>query len=57
MLNLICLLDLDADAHRVDAGLDEHPLVLVTGNGQGRKYNLGGGLGFDFGDIVSLGSL
>lgn len=31
MLNLICLLDLDADTDRVDTGLDEDPLVLITG--------------------------
>jgi len=30
MLNLIRLLDLDADADTVYAGLDEHPFVLVS---------------------------
>lgn len=57
MLNLIGLLDLDADADRVDAGLDQDTLVLVTGNRQRCKQDLGGRLGFNLGDIVSFGRL
>ena len=56
-LNLVRLLDLDADADRVDARLDQDPLVLVACDRQGRQENLGRGLGFDLGDIVSLGGL
>lgn len=57
VLNLIGLLDLDADADGVDARLDQDSLVLVTGNGQGREQHLGRGLSFDLGDIVTLGGL
>lgn len=35
VLNLVCLLDLDADADAVDARLDQDSLVLVPGNGEG----------------------
>lgn len=55
--DLVGLLDLDADADRVDARLDEHPLVLVTRNHEGREDDLGGGLGLDLGDVVALGGL
>lgn len=34
MLNLIRLLDLDADAHAIDAGLDQDALVLIPGDGE-----------------------
>lgn len=57
VLDLVGLLDLDADAHAVDAGLDEDALVLVSRNGQGRQEDLGRCPGLDFGDIVSLGGL
>lgn len=57
VLNLVGLLDLDADAHRVDARLDEDPLVLVAGHRQGRQEDLGRCLGLDLGDIVPLGRL
>lgn len=54
VLNLVCLLDLDAYAHTVDAGLDEDSLVFVTGNDQGVQEDFGRGLGLNFGDIVSF---
>lgn len=57
MLDLVCLLDLDGYADTIDAGLDEYPLVLVTGNGQGRQENFRGGLRLNLGDIVSFGGL
>lgn len=57
VLDLVGLLDLDADAHRVDARLDEDPLVLVAGYRQGRQEHFGRRLGLDLGDIVSLGRL
>ena len=56
-LDLVGLLDADADADAVDAGLDEDTLVLVPGDGQGVQQDLGGGLGLDLGDIVTLGGL
>jgi hypothetical protein len=57
MLDLVGLLDLDADSYAVDAGLNEHSLVLVAGNRQRRQQHLGGCPGFDLGDIVALGGL
>lgn len=57
VLDLVGLLDLDADADRVDGGLDQDALVLVARNGQRRQEDLGGRLGLDLGDIVSLGRL
>ena len=56
-LDLVGLLDLDADAHAVDGWLDEHTLVLVAGDGQGRQEHLRTCLGFDFGHVVALGRL
>jgi len=41
VLDLVSLLDLDANAHAVDAGLDEDALVLVSRNRQGRQEDLG----------------
>lgn len=57
VLDLVGLLNLDADAHAVDAGLDEDALVLVTRNRQGRQEDLWRRPGLDFGDIVTLGGL
>lgn len=57
MLNLVCLLDLDAYAHAVDAGLDEHPLVLVSRDGERVQDDLGRARSLDFRDIVSLRGL
>ena len=41
VLNLVGLLDLDADPYAVDAGLDEDTLVLVAGNRERRQQHLG----------------
>ena len=57
ILNLVCLLDLDADPDTVDAGFNEYPLVLVSGDDQGRKKDLGRCAGFDLGYIVTFGCL
>lgn len=57
VLDLVGLLDLQAYADRVDAGLDEDSLVFVSGDGQRGEEDLGGGLGLDLRDIVSLGRL
>ena len=54
VFDLICLLDLDAYAHAVDAGLDEDALVLVARNGEGVQDYFGRRRGFDFGHIVSF---
>jgi hypothetical protein len=56
-LNLVRLLDLDAYAHAVDRGLDEHALVLVARNRQWSEKHLGRCLGLNLGDIVALSSL
>lgn len=57
VLNLVCLLDLDADADRVDARLDEDALVFVARNRQRSEEDFGRGAGLDLGDIVPLGRL
>ena len=57
VLNLVRLLDLDGHADGVYAGLDEDPLVLVSGDRQGRQEDLGGRLGLDLGHVVPLGCL
>lgn len=57
MLNLVRLLDLDADPYAVDAGLYKNSLVLVASHRQGVENELGGGLGFNLGHIVSFGRL
>lgn len=40
VLDLISLLDLEADAHTIDAGLDEDAFVLVARNRQRRQEDL-----------------
>lgn len=57
VLNLVRLLDLDADADTVDTGLDEDALVLVAGYRQGVQEDFGRGSRFDFRDIVPFGCL
>lgn len=41
VLNFVGLLDLDADTNRVDAGLDQDTLVLVSRNSQGLEEDFG----------------
>lgn len=57
VLDFVGLLDLDAYSDRVDARLDEDPLVFVARNRQRRQEDLGRRLGLNLGDIVSLGRL
>ena len=57
VLNFVGLLDLDADTNRVDAGLDQDTLVLVSRNSQGLEEDFGGCLCLNLGDIVSLSGL
>ena len=53
-LDLVGLLDTDADTDAVDAGLNKDTLVLVPGHGQGVQQDLWGGLGLDLGYVVAL---
>lgn len=57
ILHLIRLLNPYADAHAVDAGLDQDALVLVARDGERSEQHLGGGPRLDLGDIVALRSL
>jgi hypothetical protein len=57
MLNLIRLLDLDADTNTVDAGLNQDPLIFVSGDRQRVQEDLWGSLCFNFWNIVSFGGL
>lgn len=57
VLNLVGLLDLDRHTDRVDGRLDKHPLVLVSGDGQGRQQHFGRALGLDLRNVVSFGRL
>jgi hypothetical protein len=54
VLNFVCLLYSDADAHAVDTGLYEDLLILITGNGERVQQHFWGALCFDLGDIVSF---
>jgi hypothetical protein len=57
VLDLVGLLDLDADAYAVDARLDQDSLVLVARDRQRRQQDLGRCARLDLGDIVSLSCL
>lgn len=57
MFYFVCLFDFDADAHTVDAGLDEDTLILISCHRQGIEKDLRGGLSFDFWHIVPLRGL
>lgn len=57
MLNLVGLLDLNANADGVDTGLDEDSFVFVSRNVQRRKEDFGRCLGLNLGDVVTLDGL
>ena len=57
MLDLVRLLDLDANAHTVYTGLNKHPFILISSNRERGQENFWGCLRFDFRNIVSLGGL
>ena len=57
MLNLIRLLYPNADTNTVHARFDEHLFVLIARNRKGVEEEFGGALGFDLGDVMSLGCL
>ena len=57
VLDLISLLDLDADAHGIDARLDQDFLIVIPRHGQWVEQNLWRARGLDFRHIVPLGSL
>jgi hypothetical protein len=57
ILDLVRLLDPDADADAVHAGLNKDLLVLVARNGKRVEQELRRRLGFYLRDIVPLGGL
>lgn len=57
VLDLVGLLDLDADADGVDGGFDEHALVLVACDGKRCQQDFWARPGLDLGHIVTFGSL
>lgn len=57
VLNLIRLLDFDADAHTVYTGLDKYPFILIARNCERIQKDFGRGLRFDFGNVMSLRGL
>lgn len=54
---LVRLLDLYADAHAVDARLDEHPLILVSRYRQRVQEHFRGACCLDFRNIMPFGRL
>jgi hypothetical protein len=52
VLDLIRLLDLDANPHAIDARLDQDFLMIISGNSKWVQKDLGRTGGFDFGNIV-----
>lgn len=57
ILNIIRLLDFDANSHAVYAGLDQHPLVFVSRNRYWVEEDFRRGLRLDLRDIMSFGGL
>jgi hypothetical protein len=54
MLNLICLLDLDADPYGIDGRFNEDFLGIIPADGQGVQQDLRRRSSLDLGDIVSF---
>lgn len=54
ILDLVRLFNPDTDSYAVDAGLNEHFLVFVAGDGQWIEEDFGGASCFDLGDVVSF---
>lgn len=57
MLNLVGLLDADADSHAVDTRFDQHALALIAGNREWVQKELWRGGSLNLGHIMSLGRL
>lgn len=57
ILDLVRLLDLDADAHGVDGWFDEDALVFVTRNGEGCQQDFRARPSLDLWYIVTFGGL
>jgi hypothetical protein len=57
VLNLVCLLDLDAYSYTVDTGLDQDALVLVARDGEGVEDDFRRRCGLDLRYIVSFRGL
>lgn len=52
IFNLVCLLNFDADSYAIYTGLNEYPLVFVSGYRQRVEKNFWRTGGFDFGNVV-----
>lgn len=57
VLNLVCLLDLDAYSYTVDTWLDVYTLILVSRHGERIQDDLRRARSLNFGDIVTLRGL
>lgn len=57
VLNFICLLNSDADAHTVYAGLNQDLFILIPRNCEGVEEQFWGALSLDFRDIMPFGGL
>lgn len=57
VLNLVCLLNFDADAHAVDAWLNVDALIFISRHGEGVEDDFGRARGLNFGDVVALRGL
>ena len=56
-LNLVCLLNPDADSYAVHARLDEHALLSIAADSERVEEQFGAGSSLDFRDIVAFGGL
>jgi hypothetical protein len=57
MFNFVCLLDSDAHANTVHAGLNQNLFILIPRNCEGVEEEFRGALGFDFRNIMPFGGL
>ncbi|USP81143.1 hypothetical protein yc1106_08417 [Curvularia clavata] len=57
VLNLVCLLDLDAYSYTVDTGLDVYTFILVSRHGKRVQDDLRRACSLNLGDIVTLRGL
>lgn len=57
MFNFICLLNSDAHAHTVYAGLNQDLFILISRNCEGVEEQFRRALSLDFRDIMPFGGL
>jgi hypothetical protein len=57
VFDLVCLLDLNAYAHAVDARLNQDSFILIARYGEGVQNHFRRRRGFDLGNVVSFGGL